>query len=107
MEQVMKGVKLVQSKGMKKKARLPITPELLRKMKQSWGGGRGSRDNVMLWAAVSLCFFGFLRSGEITVATDNAYDEGTHLSFEDIAVDRVNNPQSLRVRIKGSKTDPF
>ena len=61
----------------------------------------------MLWAAASLCFFGFLRSGEITVPSDSAYDEGAHLSFEDISVDCIENPQVLKVRIKASKTDPF
>ena len=46
----------------------------------------------MLWAAVSLCFFGFLRSGEITVPDDSAYDEGAHLNCRDITVDSIENP---------------
>lgn len=64
-------------------------------------------DNIMLWAACLLCFFGFLRSGEITVPSDSAFDEGAHLAFNDVTADRLDNPQSLRVRIKASKTDPF
>ena len=61
----------------------------------------------MLWAASLLCFFGFLRSGEITVPTDTDFDEGAHLTFNDISVDCIENPQVIRVRIKASKTDPF
>ncbi len=56
----------------------------------------------MLWTA-SLCFFGFLRSGEITVPSDAAFDEGTHLSFSDVTVDRLDDPSRLKV----SKTDLF
>jgi hypothetical protein len=61
----------------------------------------------MLWAAATLCFFGFLRSGEITIPNDGAFDESRHLSFGDISVDRFDNPSTLKARIKASKTDPF
>ena len=107
LEQVLKGIKSIQAKSSKKPTRLPITPELLRKMRQVWtrGNGRGSWDNVMLWAASLLCFFGFLTSGEITVPTDTGFDEGAHLTFNDISVDCIENPQVIRVRIKASKTD--
>ena len=58
----------------------------------------------MLWAAATLCFFGFLRSGEITVPSDAAFDPSCHLTFQDISVDQVSDPQLLRVHLK---TDPF
>ena len=61
----------------------------------------------MLWAVSLLGFFGFLRSGEITVPTDAGFDEGVHLAFNDISVDCTENPQVICVRIKASKTDPF
>ena len=35
------------------------------------------------------------------------FDPGQHLTVRDIAVDKVENPQCLSVRIKQSKTDPF
>ena len=44
------------------------------------------------WAAASLCFFGFLRSGEMTVPEGAQYDELTHLNFRDLAVDSRENP---------------
>jgi len=42
---------------------------------------KASEDAVMLWEAALLCFFGFLRSREITVPSDQAYNEGAHLKF--------------------------
>ena len=61
----------------------------------------------MIWAACSLCFFGFLRSGEITVPSGNGYDPGAHVSFTDVAIDDRSNSNLMRIRIKASKTDPF
>lgn len=109
LEQVLKGVKSTRAKGLNRLVRMPMTPDLLRKLKGVWEreeeGQRG--DGRMLWAAAALCFFAFLRSGELTVPSDTAYDEGAHLSFQDVAADSLVNPRSLRVRIKASKTDPF
>ena len=62
-------------------------------------------DILMLWAAAVLCFFGFFRSGEITVPSQNAFDPRKHLSWGDIAVDNQLQPTMLRVMLKHSKTD--
>ena len=72
-----------------------------------WEAHGLSQDNVMLWAAVTLCFFGFLRSGEVTVLSDSAFDPATHIMFEDINVDDTTNPTLLKLRLKASKTDQF
>ena len=64
-------------------------------------------DNIMLWAASLLCFFGFLRSGEITTPTLTSYDPSALLSYNDISVDNPVNPTIVKVRLKCSKTDPF
>jgi hypothetical protein len=63
--------------------KLPITPELLRKMRQSWSTNPGGDpwNTTMVWAAATLCFF------EITVPRESAFDQGAHLSFEDVTVD--------------------
>ena len=58
------------------KQRLPITPDILRKLKSS----RYCADFIMLWAASCTCFFGFLRSGEVTVPLMKEYDPEGHLS---------------------------
>ena len=36
----------------------------------------------MLWEAAVLSFFGFLRSGEINIPSDFAFDVGAHLGVE-------------------------
>ena len=51
----------------------------------------------MLWAAASLCFFGFMRLGELTIPSAKSYDAGAHLSFQDVTMDCVHNPRILRV----------
>lgn len=110
LEQVIRGIKAVQCKGGEvpsRTGRLPITPRLLKLMKQSWQASGNGQDQAMLWAASTLCFFGFMRSGEITVPNNSTFDEGAHLMFRDITVDSTQNPQVLKVRLKASKTDPF
>ena len=74
---------------------------------QSWEKAGATRDNFILWAASTLCFFGFLRSRKIVVPSKTASDEGAHLTFEDVMVSCISNPQMHKVRIKASKTDPF
>lgn len=72
----------------------------------------GSKKSVaksrrLLWAASSLCFFGFLRSGEVTMPSEREYDHQSHLCFEDVRVDRHTAPSYIQVTLKASKTDPF
>ena len=85
-------------KGAKKKTpasvrqRLPITPQILLKLKQVWQKNPGKRDAQMLWAAAYLCFFGVLRSGEVVAPSDRMYDAQSHLCFDDIQVDNRASP---------------
>ena len=61
----------------------------------------------MIWATCSLCFFGFLRAGEICTPSSTTFDPGCHLYPADIATDHQTHPNILRICIKQSKTDPF
>ena len=54
-----------------------------------------------------MCFFGFLRTGEVVVPSDLGYDPAVHLSYGDVKVDAIRNPSYIEVTIKASKTDPF
>ena len=56
---------------------------------------------------IPLFFFGFFRSGELTIPRADAFDMGAHLTFQDMQVDSLRRPEVLRVRLKSSKTDPF
>ena len=74
LEQVMRGVKRTQAKGGKKgKKRLPILVEILAKLRTFWQNCT-TGDAEMLWAAASVCFFVFFRSGELTVPSELGYD---------------------------------
>ena len=88
-------------------SRLPITINILRYLRLSWEKSPGHFDGTMLRAACCMCFFGFLRSGEIVVPADSAYDRAVHLSGGDVRVDNTTDPQYLEVHIKASKTDSF
>ena len=61
----------------------------------------------MTWAAMNLCVFGFLHSGEICCPTTTQFDKTCHLMPSDLTVDNHTNPTRLSVCIKASKTDPF
>ena len=61
----------------------------------------------MLWAVLCLCFFGFLRSGEVVAPDNYNFNPAQHLTFADVTVDCLANPSLLLVNIKQSKKDLF
>ena len=67
----------------------------------------GKRNTKLIWAACCLCFFGFLRAGELTVPDGCSFDPRSHLGVGDVAVDDKKLPSLIRIRIKQSKMDPF
>ena len=92
---ILQGIKRTEAeKGVERRERLPITPCILRQIKAVWDLSASDPDVVMLWAACCLGFFGFLRSGEMTVPSDTAYDPAVHLNLNDIAVDNAASPQT-------------
>ena len=64
-------------------------------------------QNIMLWAACCTAIFGFLRVGETTIPSSDAFNSAVHLSLGDIALDSRTTPTIIWVTIKQSKTDPF
>ena len=87
--------------------RLPITPDILRRMHSVWAEVANNPDTHLLWAACCVPFFGFLCSGELTTPSQDSYDPQSTLLLSDIALDTHNNPTTLAVTLKQSKTDPF
>ena len=75
---VVRGMKRLAASGQQRR-RLPITPSILLQIKQAWLGGALQAEAVMLWAAATMCFFGFLRVGEIVVPSDKDFDAAYHL----------------------------
>jgi len=82
-------------------------PRKLSALKGRWKRDPNIRNAKMLWAASCLCFFGFLRSGEITCPSERTFDSLSNLCFSDVRVDNRSSPSWLQVSIKASKTDPF
>ena len=101
------GIRKEQANRPPAKPRLPITPEILRKIRAIWAPKATEHDTIMLWAACCLAFFGFFRIGEITVPSDSAFDPQIHPTLKDIAVDSPSDPSLLQVHLKQSKTDQF
>jgi len=81
--------------------RLPITINIL------YSNRAPSYSNTMLWAMCCLAFFGFLWVSEFTIPSEGFYDPTTHLSLQDVLIDRRDNSLLLQVSIKQSKTDRF
>ena len=106
--QVLRGIRISQAskETAAPRKRLPITPDLLHRIKAQWQAEGISYDKIMLWAAFTTCFFGFLRSGE--VCSNNAQAVTPEdLSADCISVDSIQNPQIVKLHLKVSKTDPF
>lgn len=62
LEYVLKGVKRSQAEeGSSSRARLPITPAILRGLKRVWDGRSHDWDTRMVWAACCLSFFALRR----------------------------------------------
>ena len=89
------------------RVRLHITLQIMCKMKQVLSREPWSYTNIMLWAACSMAFFGFMRVGEFTIPGLDDFDGSSHLFLSDISIDSRENPRLLKVTLKQSKTDPF
>ena len=62
----------------------------------------------MIWGAMTLAFFGFLRLGEPTC--NSVFNPEVHLTTDCIKFSHQSSgvtPQFMTVHIKESKTDPF
>ena len=106
---VLMGIRRLQSRSRANAARirLPITFSILSSIKKVWEDAGVDHDRLLLWAAATVCFFGFFRSGEIPVPSTAAFDPTIHLSWGDVAVDDPANPSVIRFFLKRSKCDQF
>jgi len=106
LEYVVKGVKKMPT-DRPTRPLLPRALEILCRLKSMWQNWPNCRDASMLWAAATMCFFGFLRAGEVVVPSEGGFDPSSHLAYGDVRANNLSTPQFLEVWIKASKTDPF
>lgn len=102
---VCRGIK--RSQGSSIRTRLPITVSHLKFFYSLLAIRYTSNyDSLMIWAAMTLAFFGFMRLGELTC--NSQFSSDAHLTPLDIIFHpSQSNPSHLLVRVKVSKTDPF
>jgi len=99
---VMRGVKKQQ--GLSTRPRLPITFDILQRLCSFLRAGSFSPFlDIMLEAAFTLAFFGFLRCGEFCVSGE--FNPDIHLCFGDVSL--CSEQMCVTVQIKVSKCDPF
>ena len=97
-------VRAIKRKTRKRPKRAPVTlPKLKIIHKYLDESSFTHHDKMMLWAAVTTAFFGFLRSSEYCSPQVHRYDPNTTLQFKDVTYKHPN----IHINIKTSKTDPF
>ena len=102
LDYMLKGVRR-QGRSTPRPTRMPITPQVIL---QVWSQDPPSFDRKMLWAAFCLGFFAFMRAGEFTCPSREAYTPNM-LTASDVHVDSHLRPTRLAIHIRESKTDQF
>lgn len=87
-----------------RRARLPITAPILRRIKQQLERG-AHRDRCVLWAVCCTAYFGFFRLGELLLPSAASFNSRLHLPWGDVAVDSQQTPRMVRFHLKQTKTD--
>ena len=105
LEYVLTGIKWVEARGGSRSRTRLI--EILERLRGIWLAQPIRTDEIMLWTAACTVFSGFLRAGEFTVPSADAYDPASYLSLSDVALDCHTNPSMVRLVLQQSKTDPF
>ena len=102
LERIQAGIRRVQAqKGLKKRVRLPITPQILDGLRRHWAANQEGR---LLWAVASLCFFGFFRLGELLATVP---DSPSSLVWDDISFDHAHYPAIVKIHLRFAKCDQF
>ena len=100
---VLRGMERTQPQRLRPR-RLPITVDVLSSLFQVWSTSSDHYEATMLWAACTLGFFAFLRSGEFTLSSPSSEPV---LTPSDVWVDNRADPSFLTITLRSCKTDPF
>ena len=101
---LMRGIKRAEGRKYSVPKRRPITPNLLQIMHSNlFNSSRLYEDKLMLWAAITMAYFGFLRVSEYTSTHKTKFDPLSTLLLENVTLEN----DIITIFIKASKTDPF
>ena len=93
---MVRGVKRLQ--GPASTVRLPITDSVILVIFNSLDLAKP--DHYLFCTGCTLPFFGFLRGSEFTVPNSNSFSPLDHLTLQDLVLDSLSSPETLRVDIK-------
>ncbi|XP_070549368.1 integrase/recombinase xerD homolog [Ptychodera flava] len=98
LQRTLQGIR--RSIGEVRRPRLPITIDLLRRLKECLRqrADMCSNDKLMVWASFTLAFYGFLRVSEFTARSPTEFDVNATLLARDIVLTDV-----IEIRIKSSR----
>ena len=100
LQQVLKGIQRTQAISKAPRIRRPITLDIMKAILNLLLQKDTSYDNTMIWVACCTAFFGFLRSSEMTVPSQDTYDPTIYLSIKDVAVNNKSSPTMVCIKIK-------
>ena len=107
LERILKGIKKIRI--VQRRPRLPITIDILRLLVLFVSQGCiDFIEDTMFIAAINLAFFRFLRCGEFKTTSCQDLKQAHHLCIKNSVVyPSFDQPTSMTVHLKYSKTDPF
>ena len=106
LKKVLRGI--LRFQGQSRILRQPVTPRVPLSIRPFLQGWLGVKDFLMVWAAFTLAFFGFLRCSEFTYQGVTNYRSQFDLSTDAVSFyPSLANPQHMSVTLKASKTDFF
>ena len=104
LQRLLKGIKKSQGRKHSRAKRTPITPYLLSQLYLNlFKAPFVYNDKLMIWAAMLVAFFGFLRISEYVSDYVRSYDPAFTLCCHDVKV----SSWAADIQLKCSKTDPF
>ena len=84
------------------RVRLPVTPQLLRQIKQQLEAIHHN-ERVVFCAVYCVAFFWCFRLGELLLESTASFDQHRHLAWGDVVVDNQADPRMLHIHLKQSK----
>ena len=104
LKKVLRGI--VRCKGKRRILRQPVTPGILLAIRPILEAWLGKRDFLMIWAAFTLAFYGFLRCIEFTYPGVYSFRPQFDLGTDSVSFyPSLVCPQHILVTLRSYKTD--